>query len=41
VTRHWDDGEVGWHSGDTRLMVALVIVSLALAVLVAFLVSSP
>jgi hypothetical protein len=39
MTRQWEDGEVGWHSGDTRLMVALVVVSLALAVVVAFIVS--
>jgi hypothetical protein len=40
VTRAWDD-EAGWRSGDTRLMIALVVTSLALAVVVAFLVSSP
>jgi hypothetical protein len=38
--RTWDDEE-RWRRGDARLVYALVVVSLALAVLVAFMVSSP
>jgi hypothetical protein len=40
MTRAWDD-EDRWRRGDARLVYALVVVSLALAVIVAFLVSSP